>query len=352
MVRLVRVLPLAALCLGTGAWAQAEPEAALTTPEPDRATSPAEAPVSLACPEAFEFEGRLRSLLAQSSCGVPERQVLVALRQDEVVSGTLVVLKDYQAEFVREVRGSSCAEVEAALSLALEIFLDPGQAGESACVAKQERERPADAPNDWPGQDLDPFNLPDQEPPPPPPEPFLAQPLGIVRAAFQIDTSYAPNATFGIAAAARARVTPQNFLGLTLSHQTAPPFVGGGVVHLSATAVEVSFGQFLPIGTKGEFSLQVGPRVGVLEVASSAFAGWDLVGTLAVDVTLGLGFRVGSGFWTGVQGGGVFNALRARYLDGAGIIAWEQPWAGAFVGLYFSAAVPEASRVVAGRPRG
>lgn len=350
MIPCVRAFPLAALCLAAGARAQAQspPASAATETEARPAADPT--PQRLACPAAFEFEGRLRELLEQSACHVPERKLLVALHQEETVCGTLVVLKDYQAEFVREVRGSSCGEVEAALALALEIFLDPGPDGEGACLAKELEERPKDAPKGWPGQDLDPFNLPESEPRLL--EPIVQpQPQGIVRAVAQLDSSYAPNVAFGVAASARVRVTPQNFFALTVSHQVAPPFNGDGTVYLSASAVGPSFGQFLPIGTRGEFSLQVGPRVGLLEVGTSSFGNWEFLGTLAIDVAMSLGFRVGSGFWTGVQGGGVFNVLRGRYLDGGGEVAWEQPWAGAFVGLYFSAAIPEARPPRPQRPR-
>lgn len=340
MIRRVRVLPLAALCLFAGARVEAQPAqasaAAAATAEPP--ADPSAGPT--ACPAVFEFEGRLRALLEQSTCAVPERKLLVTLHQEEAVCGTLVVLKDYQAEFVREVRGPTCGEVEAALALALEIFLDPGPDGEGACVAKEQEERPADAPDDWPGKDLDPFDLPESEP-----RPLariaVAQPRGLVRAVAQLDSSFSPNVAFGVAASARLRVTPQNFLALTVSQQVAPPFNGDGTVYLSATTIGPSFGQFLPIGAGGEFSLQAGPRVSLLEVGTSTFGNWEFLGTVAIDVTMSLGFRVGSGFWTGVQGGGVFNVLRGRYLDGAGAVAWEQPWAGGFVGLYFSAAFAE-----------
>jgi len=340
--RLARVLPLAAVCLGTALAAGAEPTPADVEPPPA-----APEPVPAACPEAFAFETRLRGLLEASACAGPERRLLVTLRQEDDVSGTLVVLKDYQAEFVREVRGSSCAEVESALLLALEIFLDPGEAGDAACVAKDQS--PTSAPTDWPGQDLDPFNLP--EPELEPPEPIIEpQPVAIVRGVLQVDSSYAPTLAFGVAATARARLTLQNFLAFSVAHHTAPPFEGGGTVFLSATSFGVAFGQYLPIGANGEFSLQAGPRVALLEVGSSEVPGWDVPGTLAVELTVGLGFRLTRGVWAGFQGGGVVNLVHARYLDGAGGTAWEQPWAGATAGFYLSAVVPERRARPASRP--
>jgi len=296
------------------------------------------------CPGTLEFEAKLRTLLQESACGVPERQLLVTLRRAEQAIGTLVILHDYQAEFVREVSGPSCSEVEAALTLALEIYLDPGVAGDTACVPKgAPRPDPSGTPSNWPGQDLDPFNLPQAEPAPLP-SIIEPQPQGLVRAIVHVDSSYSPNVAFGLGATARLRVTPQNFVAITLSHQVAPPFQANPVVHVSASALRVGFGQHLPIGTAGEFSFEVGPRVGVLETGTGEADHWELAGTVAICLTASLGLRMGRGFGAGVEGGAVFNVLAARYLDGRDQVAWQQPWTGGYLGLYFSAAVPGKAR--------
>jgi hypothetical protein len=280
-------------------------------------------------------------LLEQSACGVPERQLLVTLKGGEAVSGILVVLHDYQAEYVREVSGPSCVEVEAALTLALEIYLDPGEPGDSACAPKADSPGSISKVSDWPGQDLDPFNLPEPEPLPvlPVVEP---QPSALVRGLFQIDSSFSPKVAFGVAAALRVRITPQNFLGFTLSHQVAPPFAASDatIIHVSATALGLGVGQYLPIGARGEFSLEVGPRLGLLETGTAVAESWTFAGTLGIALSASLGVRIAKGLWTGVQAGGVFNVVRARYLDTNRILAWEQPWTGGQVGLYLSGAVP------------
>jgi hypothetical protein len=294
-----------------------------------------------------ELEDELRTLLQESACGVPERQLLISMRQGESVSGTLVVLHDYQAEFVREVSGPSCAEVESALTLALEIYLDPGEAGDTACAPKKLPAPQPTAPSPaWPGQDLDPFNLPQAEPTPLPTV-IEPQAQGLVRALVHIDSSYSPNVAFGVAATARVRLTPQNFFSMTVSHQIAPPFLAGeqpAAVHVSASALGVALGQYLPIGTRGEFSFELGPRAAALETGTEGAARWELAGTVALELTAGLGIRVARGFWAGVEGGLAFNLLRARYLDLVGVTAWEQPWTGGYFAIYFSAAVPGEAR--------
>jgi|GEM_PF-2263850 len=314
----------------------AEPDPAATPAEPP-APAPAPAPP---CPGTLDLEARLRGLLADSACGVPERQLLVTLSGRESVSGTLVVLHDYQSEYVREVRGPSCEEVEAALTLALEIYLDPGEPGDSACAPKADSPGSSSTAAEWPGQDLDPFNLP--EPEPPPVRPIIEpQPSSLVRVIAQMDSSYSPNVTFGLAAVLRVRLTHQNFFGVTLSQQTAPPFsaANGAVVHVSATGLGFGLGQYLPIGTKGEFSLEVGPRFGLLQTGTADAPAWTSAGTIGLGLSATLGVRVVQGLWTGFVAGGVVNVVRARYLGEDGL-SWEQPWTGGLLGLYLSAAVP------------
>lgn len=345
MLRLSRVVPLAllGLALPSLGYAEVGGEGAVELEAPVSPLTPEVVP----CPGTLDLEARLRTVLEESACGVPERQLLVTLRHAELASGTLVVLHDYQAEFVREVSGPSCAEVESALTLALEIYLDPGETGQSACAPKAPPV-PASGvpPSAWPGQDLDPFNLPQAEPAPLP-SVIEPQPSGLVRALVLIDSSYSPNVAFGVGATVRLRLTPQNFASITLSHQIAPPFVAGqndSVVHVSASAVGLGLGQYLPIGTKGEFSFEAGPRIGVLETGTGTADHWELAGTIAVELTVGLGMRIARGLWGGVEGGLAFNLLRARYLDEAQIKAWEQPWTGGYFALYVSAAVPGVPR--------
>jgi hypothetical protein len=336
--RSLRVAALALVCLLGAAVANAE---ALEPAAGEGTPAPVQPPLRTPCPGTLELESRLRGLLEASACGVPERQLLVTLQSGGSVSGTLVVLHDYQAEYVREVSGPTCAEVESALTLALEIYLDPGEAGDTACAPKAGSPPTRATTSEWPGQDLDPFNLPEPEPAllPPVIEP---QPSALVRAVAHIDTSYAPNVAFGVAAVVRLRLTPQNFVGLTLSHDTAPPFSAsdGTIIHVSASALGLSLGQYLPIGTKGEFSLEAGPRVGVLETGTGTASAWTFAGTAGIALTVGLGARLAKGMWAGVHAGGVVNVVRARYLTESQVPAWEQPWTGGFVGLYFGAAVP------------
>jgi len=352
-----RCLRVAALTFACSVWAALAHTVAARADDlavaPVPAATPAE-PLAPAppCPGTLDLEARLRGLLADSACGVPERQLLVTLSGRESVSGTLVVLHDYQAEYVREVRGPSCAEVEAALTLALEIYLDPGEPGDSACAPKADSPGASSTAAEWPGQDLDPFNLPEPEPPPIVPV-IEPQPSSLVRGIAQIDSSYAPNVTFGLAAVLRVRLTPQNFFGVTVSHQTAPPFsaANGAVVHVSATSVGLGLGQYLPIGTTGEFSIEVGPRFGLLQTGTAEAPAWTAAGTVALGLTANLGVRVAPGLWTGFLAGGVVNVLRARYLGDEGL-AWEQPWTGGQVGLYLSAAVPGQPRLPSLPPGG
>lgn len=341
MFRRFRVVPPAILCLasGTVALAQDEPQAGDPALPPAAAAPPPTLPAP--CPDGTEIEDRLRTVLDESECAAPERQLLLRLRQGESVTGTLVVLRDYQAEYVREVSGSSCREVESALTLALEIFLDPDEQGQGACAPKGAVAPAASTPADWPGQDLDPFNLPQPEPAPVVPV-IEPQPSASLRLVPGVDSSYAPGVAFGLAATLRIRLTPQNFLGLTAAENVAPPFVAtdGTVVHVSATTFGARFGQHLPVGLRGEFSLEVGPRLAILQVGTGTFEDWELAATVGIDLTVSLGVRLVPGIWAGVQGGGAFNLARARFLDGDSTLAWEQPWTGAHMGFYIAVAAP------------
>jgi hypothetical protein len=345
-----RCLRVAALTFACSVWAAlahtVPARADDAPPAPEPVATPAEPVVPAPpCPGTLDLEARLRGLLAGSACGVPERQLLVTLSGNESVSGTLVVLHDYQSEYVREVRGPSCEEVEAALTLALEIYLDPGEPGDSACAPKADSPGSSSTAAEWPGQDLDPFNLP--EPEPLPTRPIIEpQPSALVRAIAQIDSSYAPNVAFGVAAVLRVRLTHQNFFGFTFSHQTAPPFsaANGAVVHATAIALGLGLGQYAPIGTKGEFSLEAGPRFGLLQTGTADAPLWTTAGTIGLGLSANLGVKVTEGLWTGFVAGGVVNVVRARYLSDEGL-AWEQPWTGGLLGLYLTGAVPGPPRL-------
>lgn len=299
------------------------------------------------CPGAEEFQRRLEATLELSECHGVEHQLFLRLDQESGVSGTLVLLEGESRAFVREVRGETCVEVEEALTLALEVHLDE-RAASGHCPAPDSKGSPRAATSP---QNRSSTNLDTSVPAPPRATPSMLspQPLGMVSGVLFMDTSNFPTVGGGLELATRLRLTPNYFMAIAVGHQTTPPFSVEGprdqgaldaVFNASVTGVAITFGQRIPLNQKFEFTVSVGPRIGLLTSAGGSFPqpAWQFSGALAAIAGLGLGAQLGGGLQLGLQAGGVLNLTRARFLFRQGELAWEQPWGGVQCGAHLGAA--------------